>query len=141
MRPSSAETSEPAWTNRKMLSMKSSTSWPPCSRKYSAMVSPESATRRRAPGGSFIWPKTSIVLSITPDSFISSQRSLPSRERSPTPQKAERPSCSSEEADLAALGVGGEQVDDLDPGLEDLLGGSEVGSLRRRAVDRPALLG
>ena len=59
------------------------------------MVSPESATRRRAPGGSFIWPKTSIVLSMTPDSFISSQRSLPSRERSPTPQKAERPSCSS----------------------------------------------
>ena len=27
-----------------------------------------------------------------------------------------------EEPDLAALGVGGEQVDDLDPGLEDLLG-------------------
>ena len=32
---------------------------------------------------------------MTPDSFISSQRSLPSRERSPTPQKAEKPSCSS----------------------------------------------
>ncbi len=48
----------------------------------------------RAPGGSFIWPKTSIVLSMTPDSFISSQRSLPSRERSPTPQKADRPPCS-----------------------------------------------
>src|SRR5438105_4786755 len=42
----------------------------------------------RAPGGSFICPNTSIVLSSTPDSFISSQRSLPSRERSPTPQKA-----------------------------------------------------
>ena len=48
----------------------------------------------RAPGGSFIWPKTSIVLSMTPDSFISSHRSLPSRERSPTPQKADRPPCS-----------------------------------------------
>ena len=48
----------------------------------------------RAPGGSFIWPKTSIVLSITPDSVISSQRSLPSRERSPTPQNADRPPCS-----------------------------------------------
>ncbi len=94
MRPSSAETSEPACTKRKMLSMNSSTSWPPW-RKYSAIVRPESATRRRAPGGSFIWPKTSMVLSITPDSFISSQRSLPSRERSPTPQKADRPSCSS----------------------------------------------
>ena len=71
---------------RKMLSMNSSTSWPPSSRKYSAMVRPASATRRRAPGGSFIWPKTSAVLSMTPDSFISSQRSLPSRVRSPTPR-------------------------------------------------------
>ena len=34
MRPRSAETSEPAWVKRKMLSMKSSTSWP-WSRKYS----------------------------------------------------------------------------------------------------------
>ncbi len=59
------------------------------------MVSPDSATRMRAPGGSFIWPKTSMVFSRTPDSFISSHRSLPSRERSPTPQKAESPSCSS----------------------------------------------
>ena len=48
----------------------------------------------RAPGGSFICPKTSIVLSMTPDSFISSQRSFPSRERSPTPQNADRPPCS-----------------------------------------------
>src|SRR5919206_548852 len=37
MRPSSAETSEPACTNRKMLSMNRSTACP-CSRKYSAMV-------------------------------------------------------------------------------------------------------
>src|ERR687891_739634 len=94
MRPSSADTSDPACTKRKMLSMNSSTSWPPWSRKYSAMVSPDSATRMRAPGGSFIWPNTSMVLSITPDSLISSQRSLPSRERSPTPQKADSPPCS-----------------------------------------------
>ena len=46
-----------------------------------------------------------------------------------------------EEPDLAALGVGREQVDHLDPGLEDLLGRSEVGGFGRRAVDRPALLG
>src|SRR5687768_4897163 len=39
MRPSSVETSEPAWVNRKMLSMNSSTSWLATSRKYSAMVS------------------------------------------------------------------------------------------------------
>jgi hypothetical protein len=56
MRPSSAETSAPAWVKRKMLSTKNSTSWLSWSRKYSATVSPVSATRARAPGGSFIWP-------------------------------------------------------------------------------------
>jgi len=45
-----------------MLSMNSSVSAPVSSRKYSAMVSALSATRRRAPGGSFIWPKTITVL-------------------------------------------------------------------------------
>ena len=89
MRPSSADTSEPAWVNRKMLSMNSSTSWFSTSRKCSAMVRPDRATRRRAPGGSFIWPNTRAVFSITPDSVISSQRSLPSRVRSPTPQNTE----------------------------------------------------
>ena len=43
----------------------------------------------RAPGGSFIWPKTRAVFSMTPDSVISRQRSLPSRVRSPTPVKME----------------------------------------------------
>src|ERR1035441_6612531 len=51
MRPSSADTSEPACVKRKMLSMKSSTSCPSSSRKYSATVSPVRPTRRRAPGG------------------------------------------------------------------------------------------
>src|ERR1041384_7312824 len=55
MRPRSADTSEPAWVKRKMLSMKKSTSFPSSSRKYSAMVTPVSPTRRRAPGGSFIF--------------------------------------------------------------------------------------
>src|SRR3569833_2288433 len=59
MRPRSADTSEPAWVKRKILSMKNSTSWPSWSRKYSAIVRPDSATRARAPGGSFIWPTTS----------------------------------------------------------------------------------
>jgi GNAT superfamily N-acetyltransferase len=45
-----------ACVNRKMLSMKSSTSWPSSSRKNSATVRADSATRARAPGGSFIWP-------------------------------------------------------------------------------------
>ena len=43
------------------------------------------ATRMRAPGGSFIWPNTSAVFLMTPEAFISFRRSLPSRERSPTP--------------------------------------------------------
>jgi hypothetical protein len=56
MRPRSADTSDPAWVKRKMLSMKRSTSFFSASRKYSATVRPLSATRRRAPGGSVIWP-------------------------------------------------------------------------------------
>ena len=58
------------------------------------MVSPVRPTRARAPGGSFICPKTSDVLSMTPDSFISSQRLFPSRVRSPTPANTEKPPCS-----------------------------------------------
>src|SRR5919202_916509 len=92
-RPSVADTSEPAWVKRKMLSMKIRTSRP-SSRKYSAIVTPVRPTRWRAPGGSFIWPKTIATRSITPDSFISSHRSLPSRVRSPTPAKTEYPPCS-----------------------------------------------
>ena len=137
MRPSSVETSEPACVNRKMLSTNSSTSLRSTSRKYSAMVSADSATRRRTPGGSSIWPKTSAVFSRTPDSVISRNRSLPSRVRSPTPANTDTPPCCSrlaadhlldddglahagaaEHADLAALHVGLQQVDDLDAGLE-----------------------
>jgi hypothetical protein len=40
-----------------MLSTKNRMSRP-SSRKRSAIVSPVSATRRRLPGGSFIWPNT-----------------------------------------------------------------------------------
>ncbi len=78
MRPRSADTSEPACVKRKMLSMKRSTSRFSSSRKYSAMVRAESATRARAPGGSFIWPYTRThwlfdrsSLLMTPDSIIS----------------------------------------------------------------------
>ncbi len=53
------------------------------------MVSPDRATRIRTPGDSFIWPNTRAVLSDTPLSRISRHRSLPSRERSPTPVKME----------------------------------------------------
>jgi hypothetical protein len=46
-----------------------------------------------------------------------------------------------EEADLAALGVGGEEVDDLDAGFEDGVGGEGVFEERTFAVDGPALFG
>ena len=39
--------------------------WPCTSRKYSAMVSADRATRRRTPGGSSIWPNTRAALSRT----------------------------------------------------------------------------
>jgi hypothetical protein len=70
MRPSSADTSEPAWVKRKMLSTKNNTSWPSASRKYSATVRPDSATRARAPGGSFIWPYTSATFEPGPSSLM-----------------------------------------------------------------------
>jgi hypothetical protein len=44
-----------------------------------------------------------------------------------------------EQPDLAAFGVRGEQIDDLDPGLQDLLGRGQVRRLRRGPVDRPTL--
>ena len=46
-----------------------------------------------------------------------------------------------EQADLAALGVGSQQVDDLDAGLQDLLGRGEVLDLGGLAVDRPVVVG
>ena len=56
IRPSNAETSEPACVKRKILSIKNNTSRHSLSRKYSACVRPVKATRARAPGGSFICP-------------------------------------------------------------------------------------
>ena len=89
------------------------------------------------------------------DSLISRKRSLPSRVRSPTPAKHDTPPCAlatllmssmdehgladagaAEEADLAALAVRGEEVDDLDAGLEDFDLGRLVLERGRRAVDR-----
>ena len=93
MRPSSVDTSEPACTKRKMLSTNSSTSWFWTSRKYSAIVSADRATRRRTPGGSSIWPNTRAAFSNTPDSIISRRRSVPSRVRSPTPANTDTPPC------------------------------------------------
>ncbi len=101
------------------------------------------------------------------DSLISTNRSLPSRVRSPTPANTDTPpwalatllmssmmsdgladAGAAEEADLAAAAVGSEQVDDLDARLEDLdlralideLGGLAVDGRQGRGLDWPGLV-
>ena len=92
---------------------------------------------------------------MTSDSVISAMRSFPSRERSPTPANTESPPCSwatllisswmmtvlptpapPKMPDLAALRERGDEVDDLDPGLEHLDLGGLVLEGGRVAVDR-----
>ena len=159
MRPSSVDTSEPAWVKRKMLSMKSSTSCFCTSRKYSAMVSADSATRSRVPGGSSIWPKTSAVCASTPDSrhlqdevvALAGALTDAGEDRRAT-EVAGHPddhlldehrlahAGAAEQADLAALDVRGEQVEHLDAGLQHLGLRLQVGEGRRLAVDLPPVL-
>ena len=160
MRPSSVDTSEPAWVKRKMLSMNSSTSWRCTSRKYSAIVSADSATRRRTPGGSSIWPNTSAALSMTPDSChleeevvaLTGALADTGEHRHTTvlggdavdhllDEHGLADTGTTEQADLAALEVRREQVDDLDAGLEHLLGRLHILERREPPVDRPAVAG
>jgi hypothetical protein len=120
-----------------MLSTNSSTSWFISSRKCSAMVRADRATRARAPGGSFIWPNTMAVLSMTPDSvhFAIEGGALAGALADAGEHRVAAVfggdvadellnqhrlahAGAAEEADLAALLVGGEQVDDLDAGDE-----------------------
>ena len=152
MRPSSVDTSEPAWVKRKMLSMNSSTSCFCTSRKYSAIVSADSATRRRVPGGSSIWPKTSAVSLMTPDSVISTEQVVAlagaladaGEHRDAAELLGDAvdhlldehglaDAGTAEQADLAAPTYGVEQVDDLDAGLEHLGLGSRAGRTAARA--------
>ena len=124
---------------RKILSISSSTSCLASSRKYSAMVSAACPTRKRAPGGSFIWPKTSTVLSRTPAARMSRYSSSASRQRSPMPQNSVTPlmaadhvvnqlrdqngfadARSAEQPGFAAAFQRRKQVDGLDAGLQDL---------------------
>ncbi len=98
-------------------------------------------------------------MSMTPLSWNSSQRSLPSRVRSPTPANTDTPPCfiamlwisswmmtvlptpaPPNRPILPPLQVRLEQVDDLDAGLEHLQLGRLLLERRRGAVDRPALL-
>ena len=159
MRPSRVDTSEPACTKRKMLSTNSSTSWFCTSRKYSAIGEgrqrdPQAHARRLvhlaedegglvehaglrhldAEVGALTGAladagehrHTTVVLGDAAD-HLGDEHGLAH-------------AGAAEQADLAALQVGREQVDDLDAGLEHLLaGGSSVSKRRRVAVDVPAL--
>ena len=143
---------------RKMLSMKRRTSRPSSSRKYSAIVRPVRPTRWRAPGGSFIWPKTKAVLAMTPESFISLDQVVAlARALAHAGEDGVAgvlrgdvadqlldddrlaDAGAAEDADLAALGEGADQVDDLDAGLEDLGLGRLLVEGRGGPVDRQAL--
>ena len=126
------------------------------------------ATRKRTPGGSFIWPKTMQVCSMTLRPVLTDLRfpafrargRCPSRVRSPTPAKhrvtAVRAGDTSdqfgqnhglaqpgaaEQTGLAAADERRQKVDHLDAGLEDFGLGRKVGHLGGVAVDGPVLVG
>ena len=144
---------EPACEKRKMLSMNSSVSAPVVSRKYSAIVRADRATRRRAPGGSFIWPKTmhglvddaaagvadlgflhfepEVGAFAGPLADAGEHRVTAVRAGDAGDQLGEddrlAEAGTAEQAGLAAADERREQVDDLDAGLEQLGLGREVG--------------
>ena len=158
MRPSSAETSEPAWVKRKMLSMKSSTSCPSSSRKYSAAVTPVRATRRREPGRLRHLPEdergllddarllhlvVEVVALAGALPYAGEHRDAAVLLGDVVDELLDEHGLAhagaAEEAGLAAPGVGLEQIHHLDAGLEHLdLGGLLVEG-GRGAVDRVGL--
>ena len=118
------------------------------SRKYSAMVRPVSATRRRLPGGSFIWPYTiatfdscmfvelddarldHLVIEVVAFAGTLADAGEHRQARVLLGDVVDQlehvdglaDAGAAEQADLAALGERADQVDDLDAGFEQLLG-------------------
>ena len=166
MRPSSADTSEPAWVKRKMLSMKSSTSLPSTSRKYSAW---RQAGQRDAGAGA----RRLVHLAVDQGALRAFGRAVLLRidvdvgldhlvievvafAGALADAGQHRVAAiglgdvvdqllhghgladagAAEQADLAALGVGAEQVDHLDAGDQDFGRAGLLGEGRRLAVDR-----
>src|SRR4029453_10411397 len=160
MRPSSAETSEPAWVKRKMLSMNSSTSCPSSSRKYSAAVLPG----RGPAGGRHPQARAGRLGHLPEDErgLLDDARLLhlvvevvalagalphPGEHRDAAvllgdvvdqllDEHGLAHAGAAEQAGLAAAGVGLEQIHDLDAGLEHLDLGGLLVERRRRAVGR-----
>src|SRR5579859_457560 len=160
MRPKSAETSAPAWVKRKMLSMNSKTSLPSWSRKYSACARPVRATRARAGrlvhlavdqgalGAFAAAGQVHIGLNHLVIEVISFARTLSDAGKHRIAAvglgdvvdqllHGDRLAHASaaEEADLAALGVGTQEIDDLDPGDQHFSRGRLLGEARRFAMD------
>ncbi|KAG5456660.1 MAG: hypothetical protein BJ554DRAFT_3541 [Olpidium bornovanus] len=139
-----------------MLSTNSSTSWPSWSRKYSAMVRPVRATRARAPGGSFIWPKTSAALDspsnlITPVVSLTGTLSNAGKHRVTSVRLGNvvdelldkhglANSGSSEEANLTTPRIWCKKIDDLDASFQNLGRSRLIRERRRVRVDRCPLL-
>ena len=142
-----------------MLSMNISTSLP-SSRKYSAIVRPVSATRRRLPGGSFIWPNTSAtfveharVFHLVVEVVAFARALADAREHGVTAvlfrdvvdELEQRDGLAdagaAEQSDLTALRDRHDEVDDLDARLEQLDRARLLLVGRRQAVNRPVLLG
>ena len=167
MRPSSADTSEPAWVKRKMLSMKNSTSLPSASRKYSATVRPVSAdagarARRlvhlavdQGAFGAFGRAVLRVLVHAGLDHLVievvafagalahAGQHRIAAIGLGDVVDQflhghGLADAGAAEQADLAALGVGREQVDDLDAGDQHLGFGRLVGEGGRFGVDRRA---
>ncbi len=145
MRPSSVDTSEPACTNRKMLSTKSSTSWSFTSRKYSAIVRAEQRDaqaharrlvhlaehQRRLVEHARLRHLDAEVGALTGAlAHAGEHRHAAVVLGDPADHLGDEHGLAhagaAEQADLAAGQVGRQQVDDLDAGLEHLLAGLEL---------------
>ena len=165
MRPSSADTSEPAWVKRKMLSTKNSTSWPLVAEIFgdgqAGQRDAGAGARRlvhlaidqrafRAGGRAVVLVRIDVHLRL--DHLVieivafagaladaGEHRIAAVRLGDVVDQLHDQHGLAdagaAEQADLAALGVGRQQVDDLDAGDEDLRFGRLLGVGRRRLVD------
>ena len=165
MRPSSADTSEPACVKRKMLSMKSSTSLPfviaevfgdrqrrqADAQARSGRLGHLSVDQRRARLRQILRVDDARLLHFEPEVVAFARALADTGEHRHTAvlhgdvvdqlhdDDGLADAGAAEEPDLAALQVRLEQVDDLDAGLEHLQFGGLLFERRRRAVNRPAL--
>ena len=158
MRPSSADTSEPACTKRKMLSMNSSTSWfcdvaEVLGHRQAAEADPQARARRlvhlavderglldHARLG-HLQPEVVALAGALAHAGEHRQAAvlLGDVVDQLLDQHRLAHAGAAEQADLAALHVRGQQIDHLDAGLEDLDRRRQVVERGRLAVDLPAL--